>query len=43
VAALKDTLAVAPGLVAGAQSIARHAAAIEAALAKTSVPGGEQP
>lgn len=33
VAALKDTLAVAPHLVAGADSLARHAARIETALA----------
>ena len=33
VAALKDTIAVAPGLLAGAQSIERHAATIESALA----------
>lgn len=32
VAALKDTLAVAPQLLAGAASIERHAATIEAAL-----------
>ena len=40
VAALKDTLAVAPGLLAGAGSIERHAAAIEAALGR-SEDGGE--
>lgn len=34
VAALKDTIAVAPQLLAGARSIERHAATIEAALAK---------
>lgn len=33
VAALKETLAVAPGLLAGAGSIERHAAAIASALA----------
>jgi len=33
VAALKETLAVAPGLLAGAQSIERHTAAIKRALA----------
>jgi len=35
VAALKDTLAVAPGLLAGAQSIEGHAAAIKGALGHT--------
>ncbi len=35
VAALKDTIAVAPGLLAGAQSIEGHAAAIESALGPT--------
>jgi len=33
VSALKDTISVAPGLVAGAESLAQHAAQIEAALA----------
>ncbi len=32
VAALKETIAVAPGLLAGARSIERHAAAIKSAL-----------
>ena len=35
VAALKDTLAAAPQLLAGAQSIERHAAAIKSALGAT--------
>ncbi len=46
VAALKDTLTVAPGLLAGAGSIERHAAAIKEALATPGEtpadgPGGE--
>ena len=40
VAALKDTLAVAPGLLAGAGSIERHAAAIKDALGRSDDEGG---
>lgn len=43
VAALKETLGVAPRLVAGAGSIERHAAAIETALARTGAAEGGQP
>ena len=43
VAALKETLTVAPGLLAGAESIERHAAAIEHALADASGATEEQP
>ena len=43
VAALKDTLAVAPGLLAGAQSIERHAAAIKGALGATGDEAEAQP
>ena len=43
VAALKDTLAAAPGLLAGAQSIERHAAAIKSALANSGEDGVAQP
>jgi hypothetical protein len=43
VAALKDTLAVAPQLVAGAESLARHAAQIESALAAGQADKGPGP
>ncbi len=43
VAALKDTLAAAPQLLAGAQSIERHAAAIKSALAATGDGAEAQP
>ncbi|MDP9369840.1 MAG: hypothetical protein M3Q03_16480 [Chloroflexota bacterium] len=42
-AALKETLAVAPGLLAGAQSIEGHAAAIKSALGATGEGGEAQP
>lgn len=42
VAALQDTIAVAPRLLAGAESIERHAAAIVAVLAQPSREGGER-
>lgn len=41
VAALKETIAIAPQLVAGAQSIERHAAAITAALGPVADITGE--
>jgi hypothetical protein len=43
VAALKETRTVAPGLLAGAESIERHAAAIEQALADAGGATEEQP
>ncbi len=43
VAALKETLAAAPGLLAGAQSIERHAAVIKSALGVTGEGGEAQP
>ena len=43
VAALKETIAAAQGLVAGAASIERHAAAIRSALGTTEDGGGVQP
>ena len=43
VAALKETIAAAPGLVAGAGSIERHAAAIKAALGTNGDGGRAQP
>ncbi len=42
VAALKDTIAVAPHLLVGATSIQRHAAAIEGALAGPANDAGEE-
>jgi enhancing lycopene biosynthesis protein 2 len=41
VAALKETIAIAPQLVAGAQSIERHAAAITSALGPVADTTGE--
>ncbi len=43
VAALKDTIAVAPQLLAGAQSIERHAATIKVALGQPGDGGETQP
>ena len=43
VAALKETIAAAPGLLAGAQSIERHAAAIKSALGQSADGGEAQP
>jgi len=43
VAALKDTIAVAPGLLAGAGSIKEHAAAIKTALGPTGDDREAQP
>src|SRR5215212_10100578 len=43
VAALQDTIAVAPQLVAGAESLAHHAAQIEAALAAPPPGTGQNP
>lgn len=43
VAALQDTIAVAPRLLAGAESIARHTAAIAGALGQPSRNGEERP
>ncbi len=43
VAALKETIAAAPGLLAGAQSIERHAAAIKSALGATAEGGEARP
>ncbi len=43
VAALKETIAAAPGLVAGAGSIERHAAAIRSALGSAGDGEGAQP
>ena len=43
VAALKETIAAAPGLVAGAGSIERHAAAIRFALGQAGDGEGAQP
>ncbi|GAC1556166.1 MAG: hypothetical protein NVS4B8_03730 [Herpetosiphon sp.] len=42
VAALKTTLQAAPTLLAGAESIANHAAAIEATLKRTAAVGQEE-
>ena len=42
VAALKETIAVAPGLLAGAESIEAHAAAIKSALGATGNSRGVQ-
>ena len=42
VAALKETIAAAPTLLAGAESIERHAAAIAGALGATGADRGDQ-